>query len=220
MTSSSFVETLAALHFDNAFNPYADACPEHDSADAPAIRCRNLVMVLNAALSNGVDSVWVARDLGYRGGRRTGLALTDEVHLSSHGSLYGSLPLARATRGPVVAERTAAVIWRVLRAIDRPIFLWNVFPLHPHEAGNPRSNRCHTRLEREACQPLLLSLLKALHPKTVFAIGRDAENALRTLSICATPVRHPSYGGQTKFVDTMSHYYGIGERRERSRLPL
>lgn len=221
MTSSSFIESLAALRFDNAFNPYVDACPEHDSTDAPAIRSRNLAMVLNAALLNGVDSVWIARDLGYRGGRRTGLALTDEVHLSSHGSLYGSLPLARATRGLVVAERTAAVIWRVLRALDRPIFLWNVFPLHPYIAGNPLSNRCHTRREREACQPLLLSLLEALHPKTVFAIGRNAESALSTIGIRATPVRHPSYGGQTEFVDAMHRHYGVGERRRpRPGLPL
>ncbi|WP_439952990.1 hypothetical protein, partial [Escherichia coli] len=84
-----------------------------------------------AALAGGVDSIWIARDLGYRGGRRTGLALTDEAHLSAHAGLYGQLPLARATRGPAMTERTATVIWQVLRDLRRPIFLWNVFPLHP-----------------------------------------------------------------------------------------
>ena len=32
-----FIEQLAKLRFDGVFNPYADICPEHDKADAPAI---------------------------------------------------------------------------------------------------------------------------------------------------------------------------------------
>jgi hypothetical protein len=136
MTASSFIGALGALRFENAFNPYTDACPYHDVPEAPSIRRNNLAMVLEAALAQGIDSVWIGRDLGYRGGRRTGLALTDEVHLSSHGQLYGCLPLARATSGPIVAERTAQTIWQVLGSIDRPVFLWNVFPLHPHSAGS------------------------------------------------------------------------------------
>src|SRR5687767_8967013 len=165
MTSSSFVEAVAALRFPDAFNPYTDECPDQDGDNAPAIRRSNLKLVLEAALAGGTDSLWIARDLGYRGGRRTGLALTDEVHLHAHAKLYGSLALARATRGPVVAERTAAVIWQVLRAIERQVFLWNVFPLHPHAPGDPLSNRCHTRSERDACRPLLVWLLDALRPK-------------------------------------------------------
>lgn len=209
MTSSSFVDSLAALKFRDAFNPYADACPDQDGDNAPAIRRSNLTLVLDAALAGGIDSLWIARDLGYRGGRRTGLALTDEVHLAAHANLYGSLALARATRGPAVAERTATVIWQVLRAVNRPVFLWNVFPLHPHAPGDPFSNRCHTRSEREACSPLLIWLLEALRPKTVFAIGRDAQHALEELRISAQPIRHPSYGGQTEFVDAMYGHYGV-----------
>jgi hypothetical protein len=34
-----------------------------------------------------------------------------EAHLSAHAGLYGQLPLARATRGPAMTERTATVIW-------------------------------------------------------------------------------------------------------------
>lgn len=209
MTPSTFIESLAALRFEHAFNPYADACPDQDGDNAPAIRRTNLALVLEAALAMGTDSVWIARDLGYRGGRRTGLALTDEVHLSAHSKLYGSLPLARATRGPVVAERTATVIWQVLRSVNRPVFLWNVFPLHPHAAGDPFSNRCHTRSEREACRPILVWLLEALRPKTVFAIGRDAQSALQDLRVSAEPVRHPSYGGHREFAETMYRHYEV-----------
>jgi Uracil DNA glycosylase superfamily len=204
-----FVNNVAKLRFENAFNPYSDACPDYDAPEAASTRRRNLQLVLESAIRTGVDSLWIARDLGYRGGRRTGLALTDEIHLSAHASLFGGLPLARATKGPAVAERTASVIWRVLRQIDRPVFLWNVFPLHPHEHGDPMSNRCHTREERQVCGPLLMWLLDALDPKLIVAIGRDAQLALADLGVSAEQVRHPSYGGQADFIAGTYALYGV-----------
>jgi hypothetical protein len=205
-----FVKRMAAQKFDRVFNPYADSCDQHDKSDAPAIRRRNLRLVLVAALRCGVESVWIARDLGYRGGRRTGLALTDEVHLVDHAELFGAPPLARATKGSAVAERTATVIWQVLKNLQRPIFLWNVFPFHPHERNDPMSNRCHTREERQACRHLLMWLLDTLQPRSVMAIGRDAQIALSDMEIAACQVRHPSYGGQSEFTDGMYVHYGVG----------
>lgn len=207
--ADSFVNRLAELSFDCTFNPYAQACADHDGADAPDIRRRNLALVLDAAITHGVDSLWIARDLGYRGGRRTGLALTDEMHLGAHASLLRTPPLARSTKGPAVAERTATTIWQVLKTLDRPIFLWNVFPLHPHERGDSMSNRCHTRAERQACRPLLMWLLDTLQPKTIVAIGRDAQVALSDLDVQANKVRHPSYGGQAEFIAGTYELYGL-----------
>jgi hypothetical protein len=204
-----FVRALACVQFDNVFNPYADACPIWDLAEAALVRRRNLELVLTAALSDGVDSIWIARDLGYLGGRRTGLALTDDVHLRCHSELFGTPPLSRATSGPAVSERTAAVVWRSLRSIGRPIFLWNVFPLHPHQPGQPMSNRCHTRAERDRCIPLLLWLIRVLNPKDVVAIGRDSQVALARLGVNAIAVRHPSYGGQTQFLRDLAVHYGV-----------
>lgn len=207
--SARFINELAALHFDNVFNPYADVCPIHDTADAVLIRRRNLEVVLSAAISNGIDSMWIARDLGYRGGRRTGLALTDEVHLFWHAKLLATPPFMRATQGPVMIERTATIVWRALRLIDRPIFLWNVFPLHPHEPSNPMSNRCHTQVERTACQQLNLWLIETLCPSKVIAIGRDTQTAMVELGIESVKIRHPSYGGQSEFLAALSELYGV-----------
>lgn len=209
MNTAQFVEKLADLSFKDAFNPYSDACDAFDQDDAPAIRRTNLKLVLDAAIEGKVDSIWIARDLGYRGGRRTGLALTDEAHLTDHSVLYGDLPLVRATKGPALAERTASVIWQTLNRIQRPVFLWNVFPLHPHEPGDPQSNRCHTRFERNACRPLLTWLLEALNPRVVVAVGRDAQLALADLGIEAMQVRHPSYGGQSDFISGIEGLYDL-----------
>jgi uracil-DNA glycosylase len=108
-----------------------------------------------------------------------------------------------------MAERTAAVIWKVLTQINKPVFLWNVFPLHPFEPGDPLSNRCHTRAEREVFRELLFALLEMIRPKTVVAIGRDAYQSLIELEIPCSAVRHPSYGGQTEFIEGMSRLYGF-----------
>lgn len=207
--ANDFVALVADLKFDDTFNPYSDTCVDFDRPNAAAIRRANLASALDAALAAGVESVWIARDLGYRGGRRTGLALTDEAHLDAHADLLGAEGLQRATMGPLATERTATVIWRMLMAIRKPIFLWNVFPLHPHEPGHPMTNRPHARFERHACKHVLVQLLDLLAPEAVLAIGRDAEVAMADLGISAKQVRHPSYGGQTEFIAGVSRHYGL-----------
>lgn len=208
-----FVDQLARLQFRNVFNPYAEECPAWDKRGAAIIRQRNLKLVLEAALNLGVRSIWVARDLGYRGGRRTGLALTDEVNLAFHAKLFSLPTLERATVGPVVAERTANVVWRILRTINQPIFLWNVFPLHPHSLESPMSNRRHTCSERAACWHLMEWLLETLKPQSVVALGRDAQKALSALGVDAVRVRHPSFGGQNEFITSIANIYGLTNPR-------
>lgn len=208
MTPESFVATLAATHLPSVFNPWSDRCAVHDRSDAASRRRDNLARVLEAAMDSRVETMWIARDLGYRGGRRTGVPLTDEVHLDQAGILLGGIALERATQGPIVAERTAAIIWRVLEQIRQPVVLWNIFPFHPHEAADPFSNRCHTRGEREATWPLLQALIAMIKPRQIVAIGRDAYLALGELDTPTTAVRHPSYGGQREFIDGMFAIYG------------
>jgi uracil-DNA glycosylase len=221
MTPKSFISTLAATDLPSVFNPWRDRCALHDRRDAAARRRDNLERMLVAALDTRVETIWIARDLGYRGGRRTGVPLTDEVHLNNAAALMGGIELERATQGPVVAERTAAIVWRVLEQIGQPVMLWNVFPFHPHDADDPLSNRCHTRSEREATWPLLQALIAMIRPRRIVAIGRDAHMALGELGIPTTAVRHPSYGGQREFIEGMFALYGIdSEAAEAPRLPL
>lgn len=208
MKPIAFVEALSTVQLDAVFNPYSDHCPLHDRADAPQRRRANLRRFLESVADDEVDSIWIARDLGYRGGRRTGLPLTDEMHFQTFSKIYG-LSLSRATKGPPMAERTAAIIWRVLQQIDQPVSLWNIFPLHPFEPGDPLSNRCHTRAEREMFSDVLFTLLDMLRPQRIIAIGRDAQKALADMSLDCHAVRHPSYGGQAEFISSMFALYGL-----------
>ena len=209
MNPHLFVSDLSKVHLPNVFNPYVDVCAAHDCSDAPNRRRKNLEAMICGAIESKVDTIWVARDLGYRGGRRTGIALTDEPHLEEMSRLYSGIHLEKATIGPQVSERTASVIWNVISRISQPVFLWNVFPFHPHEADKPFSNRSHTKSERKLALPFLHTLIALLGARRLIAVGKDAESALRNIGLPVSVVRHPSYGGQTEFLCGIESLYKL-----------
>lgn len=195
----TFITSLGRIQLPRVFNPYADTCPDHDKRGAPAIRRKNLRLVFEAGLAKGVETLWIGRDLGHRGGRRTGIALTDERHLSILERRLGIEGLTKATRTESMTERTAADVWQsVGRLKDVPIF-WNAFPLHPHKAEESLSNRKHTRREFEVTEHFMSKLLLLFRPVRIIALGNDAHLVLTRLGQSSTLVRHPSYGGQAKF---------------------
>lgn len=211
MTPTSFVKALASLSLEDVFNPYADTCPVHDRTDAASYRRTNLRTYLSAAEDIGVDTIWMGRDLGYRGGRRTGLALTDEFHLAEMARVYPGCSSRQATRGPVIAERTAAEIWGVLKVIEKPPLLWNVFPFHPHETDNPLSNRRFKAKELALVNDLNNALIKWLKVRRIVAIGQDAASYATAFGVEVLTVRHPSYGGVKDFRNGMKQIYSIPE---------
>nr|VFJ52559.1 MAG: Uracil DNA glycosylase superfamily protein [Candidatus Kentron sp. FW] len=206
---------MGSLKLENTFNPYSERCAVHDRENAPRLRSETLGAMLEAAGGYDIDSIWIGRDLGYRGGRRTGLALTDDVHSDAHGARWG-ISVERPTKGRVVAERTAFIVWGILARVKAPIFLWNVFPLHPHEPDNPFTNRSHNPLERKAGEEFLAQLISLLRPSRLIAIGNDAELTAKHLSGQAKviKVRHPSYGGQTRFLSQIADLYDLCEPRQ------
>lgn len=207
-SARAMAAALAGIQLDNVFNPYADVCGVHDALNSPKIRLKNLEAYFSQAITFGPRTAWIGRDLGYRGGRRTGLPLTDEAHLPSFSSAFNVPSAKKATVTAPVAERTAAEIWRVIMSLDEPPFLWNAFPFHPHESDSPLNNRCHTKKEFQACEDLLAELMGMFNFERIYVLGNDAGRAMERLGLSFTYIRHPSYGGQTEFRRQMNVEYG------------
>jgi hypothetical protein len=209
MTSADeIVRLLAGLRFPNCFNPYSDRCLTFDQEAAPQRRVQLLKEILERASQVEIDSIWVGRDLGHRGGRRTGLALTDDLLVRTHARRW-AIEAERFTSGEPVVERTAAIAWRVLEKIAVPVFLWNVFPLHPHEPEDEFTNRRHNASERDAGEAVLLEIIRLLRPQKLVGLGADAFTTASRLTNGqqVSRVRHPSYGGQIQFEEQISSMY-------------
>jgi hypothetical protein len=197
---AEFVSSLQGLKFENVFNPYSDRCTVHDLEDAPSRRSKALLDLLETAAATEFDALWSGRDLGH------------DVHLTILATRW-NISIERATTGSMVAERTAAVIWSMLALVPAAVFLWNVFPLHPHEPDDPFSNRSHRPHERAVGEALLAELVGMLRPRRLVAIGNDAAKvAFRLAALTeAVQVRHPSYGGQSDFVRQVRCLYDLTE---------
>ena len=208
MNSELFVSALSKVHLDSVFNPYSDHCKIHDGPNAAKVRRSNLIGYLSAIEELGTNTIWMGRDLGYRGGRRTGLALTDEAHLSDMEDCYpGSVP-TRATVGSVVGERTATEIWAVIRMLSSPPLLWNVSPFHPHEVDQPMTNRKFSAKELAEVDELNRELVSWLRISRIVCIGQDASKYASTFGVEVECVRHPSYGGVIEFRAGIRQLYG------------
>jgi hypothetical protein len=210
MTADEFVDELSSISLPNVFNPYRDVCTLSDHPASPVLRQQNLTLFLNFVLNEPKRSIWLGRDLGYRGGRRTGIALTDEFHLDILKKTFGVFGIVKTTvDDEPTKERTATEVWKLLRKIEEPIFLWNAFPFHPFDEDDPFSNRPHTAHEFQYCRHMLVTLLEWLEPTTIVALGADAESALLSIGYECTRVRHPSYGGQNDFARQICEIYHL-----------
>jgi hypothetical protein len=201
-SGGALVDDLAQIALPNVFNPYSDHCTTHDLLNGSDIRRANLAAVLDAALAQGASDLWVGLELGARGGRRTGLPLTDEIQLAACGDYWGVSTLARATSGAPVKEQTARYIWQAMATAPRRTFFWNAFPFHCHEAGC-LTNRGHSRAEVALIPPVLPWLIKRLGVTRVVALGNDAQAALGRAGIASHYVRHPGRGGGKLFLQTI-----------------
>ena len=209
MDPEAFVARLAAVSLPDAFNPYRDICPVHDSPQSPAIRRANQLAWLQAHLRLRTDSLWVGEAGGYRGVRRTGLLLTSEDWLETASAMLG-VEFRKATLTPVTRELSAGAVWREIQRLGRVPLIWAAVPVHTHRPGQPLSNRNPSMPEVRVFYPFLLELRAAFEPRSVIAIGRFAERALAELGIQHTYVRHPSMAGIPKFREGIRRAYGSG----------
>jgi hypothetical protein len=86
-----------------------------------------------------------------------------------------------------------------LGALPTAPLLWNVFPLHPHEPGQPFSNRKFSVDELAAVHAINAELFAWLGIVRIVALGQDAARYAASFGLSVEHVRHPSYGGVSEF---------------------
>jgi len=196
---TAFFRSLSGAPSPHVFNPWVDRDPETDIArSAPQDRLERL----QAHLSKSARYVLIGEAAGYQGCKVSGIPFTSERLI-----LAGEIPrvstneVRLTSRARPWSEPSATTVWGTLRrlGIAEQTGLWNAFPWHPHKPGNTHSNRTPTKIERELGLPLLVRFLLLHRNAQVFAVGRNAEWALRAIEWKATPLRHPSMGGASRF---------------------
>lgn len=167
---STFVKELASARIGATYNQYAGS----------ALRRRRLEDYLSAR--RDAPLLLVGEAAGYLGAGVSGLAFTSERQLTGAGP----------------AEISATIVHRTLAelGITEDVVLWNLVPTHPHQPGEPQSNRRPTYAEIAAAGQFVEELATG---RRVIAVGRLAEQALG-----APYVRHPSHGGAAAFRATLS----------------
>lgn len=201
---STFIDALAAVEVsDRACNQFASG----GDADGNAIRRRNLHLYLEELEQAGPpDTLLIGEAPSYRGGRLTGIAFVSEtVLLSGVGSHLGTgRGYRKATAGPQLStEASATMVWSTIRDMKPLPMLWNAFPFHPFQRGNPATNRVPDAAELALGQPFIESLIRLFPMRRIVAIGNQASLSMTKLGIEHTKVRHPSMGGKNQFVEGM-----------------
>lgn len=185
---------------DRAHNQYTNA-----------VRRRNLKLYLEQLADIGSKIVLIGEAPSYRGGRLTGIPFVSETVMLSgvqtrNGQVLGaSLGYRKATTGEKCStEASCTMVWGTIREIDPLPLLWNAFPFHPFQPGNPLSNRMPTAGELAIGAPFIERLVKLFRFEHIVAVGNHADASLTKLGIAHEKVRHPSMAGKPKFVAGMA----------------
>jgi uracil-DNA glycosylase len=182
-----------------AFNPWRERCAFDTRANGPMRKLERLAAHLNCQ----PYFIICGEAAGHLGCRHSGIAFTSERLL-----LDRVIPRMEPVEGRLtkrklpLSEPSATVVWRTLydlKIADR-VVLWNALPLHPHVAGQVRSNRTPSSAELSLGSPALRLLIDAFPLAKLIPVGKKAEGLLRAMGVSAEPaLRHPAYGGATAF---------------------
>jgi uracil-DNA glycosylase len=193
---------------ERACNQYAAASGD---TRANAIRRRNLRLYLEQLDAIGARVMLIGEAPSYRGGRLTGIPFVSETVMlngvpTRNGHVLGaSHGYRKATSGEKLStEASATMVWATIRDIDPLPLLWNAFPFHPFDAGNPLTNRMPAAAELACGAVFIERLVRMFGFERIVAIGNHAATSLTKLGIEHEKVRHPSMAGKPQFVAGMA----------------
>lgn len=199
MFISRFLAALATATIPpHCCNPYSG---KHA---ANTIRRSNLNRYLQQMQQIQPTTLLVGEAPGYRGCRLTGVPFTSPTILcagvKAHQLLGQENGYQRPAEWPhIQREASATIVWEAIAALPAPPLLWNAFPFHPHQPGDPQSNRSPKISDLDRGRPFLTILLENFPITTIIAIGNKADCALTRWQLPHHKIRHPSHGGKQAF---------------------
>lgn len=204
MTISRFVQQLAAFSSTHTLtNPYQPNISKFNDR-----RRHNLVTYLAQMDSFQPHLLLVGEAPGYRGCRLTGIPFVGhELLCEGHEALglfgieAGYQPVEEWTL--IRREASSTIVWQSVAQLSTLPLIWNACPFHPHQPGDPQTNRTPKVGEIGLGRPFLRHLLDLFPIKQVVAVGNKAEFALTRWDVPHQKVRHPSHGGKRQFQEQL-----------------
>lgn len=192
---------VAAVH-PNCVNPYAPTLPGGNG------RCHNLRLYLKQMQTHQPRVLLLGEAPGYRGCRISGIPFVSRQLLRQGVPRWGFFGLENGYQIPedfpgIEWESSATLVWQALAAWQSLPLLWNACPWHPHQQGQPASNRSPTAREVQSGEPFLRGVLVLFAIEEVIAVGAQAARALKAWEIPHRQVRHPAHGGKQTFLAGM-----------------
>lgn len=179
------------------------------------IRRRNLKKYLLQMFDMKPKYLLVGEAPGYKGCAISGVPFTDEltiknglknINLFGIKNGYGTEFIDKELH----KENTAQIFWNLIDSIGKCEFLiWNIFPFHPHERNDIKSNRKPTAMECSIGKKYVFDLLKIFGDLKIVSIGRVAEENLKDKYNNIIYIRHPSYGGKNEFETGIRKLYEV-----------
>jgi hypothetical protein len=182
------------------FNPYKDVCNIHDKNNAPAIRRKNLEILLNYHYRSKTNTIWIFEANSYQGGRRSGVPFVNELMYEEIENILGiKESFKKATKTNNKVALTTKMAWNLVKELNIIPFMWESASFHFYNRNNPFSNRPVTKDESILYKDILMDVLNIFKPKKIISVGRSSERILNYLNIENNYVRHPAHGGFVKF---------------------
>lgn len=174
------------------------------------LRKRNLELYLAEMQARKPRYLLLGEAPGHRGALRTGIPFSCESLLHSHPFFQNRDYVIEPVGEQLQIENSALVVWHVLDKHPLLPIIWNIFPFHPHEPGNPDSNRTPKKSELELGKEILLDLLQVFPVGHIAAVGRKAESMTMRSGSNLPPevqyIRHPARGGGALFASHLAEF--------------
>lgn len=198
MLEHSFMDTIENfINYISAIEEPTNLCTNlyRGQSELAQIRRTNLRLYLEQMVAINPKVMLIGIAPGIHGCYKTGIPFTDEHSVAK--CLFFSNAGYRIASEVPEKEMSAQCIWSVLNNAAKQPLMWNIFPFHPHQQGNPNSNRNPSKQEMLLGKDILDRLCSLFEIESFYSVGTNAAQILKKDIPTIDYIRHPAYGGST-----------------------